>query len=65
MRSINAENPVTDYANTARAVPIREAVTDAYRPAVLTLSFAVALLLLITCANVANLLLVKASVRSG
>ncbi|MGH9765748.1 MAG: FtsX-like permease family protein, partial [Blastocatellia bacterium] len=64
MTQINAENPVTSYGNSARALPYREYVSDNYRVAVITLLGAVGFLLLIACANVTNLLLVKASSRA-
>jgi putative ABC transport system permease protein len=64
MSQINAENPGTDYANTARAVPLRRHAAGDYRLASLTLLGGVFFLLLIACASVANLLLVKASVRA-
>jgi putative ABC transport system permease protein len=61
---INRENPVTDGGNSARAIAIRESITGKYRPAVMTLLAAVGFLLLIACANITNLLLIKASVRT-
>ncbi|HEV2689877.1 MAG TPA: ABC transporter permease [Bryobacteraceae bacterium] len=64
MRQINKENPTTDYGNLVRAIPIRTAVAGEYRPAVITLLAAVGFLLLIACANITNLLLIKASVRT-
>lgn len=60
---INRQHPVADGGNSARAVPLRDAVAGHYREALAALLAAVALLLLIACANVGNLLLAKASAR--
>jgi putative ABC transport system permease protein len=64
MRQINEENPKTSYGNRAHAVSFRNYVAGDYRQAVITLLCAVGFLLLIACANITNLLLAKASVRT-
>jgi putative ABC transport system permease protein len=63
LEQIHRENPVVNNNWTAHAIPIRDFVAASYRKAVITLLVAVSLLLLIACANVCNLLLVKASAR--
>ena len=49
----------------ARLEPMHKALVQQVRPAILALVGAVVCLLLISCANVANLLLVRASLRSS
>jgi putative ABC transport system permease protein len=64
MRQINEENPKTSYGNHAHAISFRNYIAGDYRQAVITLLCAVGFLLLIACANITNLLLAKASVRT-
>jgi putative ABC transport system permease protein len=64
LEQIHRENPAANNNWLARVTPLRTFEAADYRKQVIALLVAVALLLAIACANVSNLLLVKASARS-
>lgn len=62
-KRLTAEYPATNAEQSVNVVTLQDDIAGPVRPALLVLMVAVALVLLMVCANVANLLLARASVR--
>ena len=62
-RRLGVENPSTNGEYSARAVPLATEIVGFFRPALFALFGAAGFLLVITCTNVASLLLARATVR--
>src|SRR5205823_8663844 len=60
---LRRENASTNTGWSARAVPLAHEIVGDFRPALFALLGAAALLLVITCTNVASLLLARATAR--
>ena len=65
LQEIHRENPVSNNNWRIRGVPLRKALAADYSKAVISLLVSVAFLLLIACANVSYLLLVRTSARAS
>jgi putative ABC transport system permease protein len=63
MQQIAREHPTETYGQTVNAVRFQTQATGDVRPVLLTLLGAVACVLLIACANISSLMLVRASAR--
>jgi putative ABC transport system permease protein len=64
MARLAEQYPETNSGRTAYAVPLRDEIAGPVRPLLLALGGAVALVLLVACANVASLFLSRALARS-
>jgi putative ABC transport system permease protein len=64
LEQIHRENPASNNGWKAKATSFRDFIAGSYRESLIALLVAVGLLLAIACANVSNLLLVKAASRT-
>lgn len=62
-RALEEEYPDSNTGNTVAMTPLQDRMTRRIKPALVVLSGAVVLVMLIACVNVANLLLVRAAGR--
>jgi len=62
-KRLGVENPSTNGEYSARAIPLATEIVGFFRPALFALFGAAGFLLVITCTNVASLLLARATVR--
>ena len=62
-RNLELKYPVSNTGASVSVTSLRDSLIEKYRPMLLLLEGAVVLILLITCANIANLLLVRTAAR--
>jgi putative ABC transport system permease protein len=62
-RSLRGADPVTHWSDGAMVVPLRDWFFTSVRPALIVVMAAAALVLLIVCANIANLVMVRGQRR--
>lgn len=62
-RNLELKYPVSNAVASVSVISLRDSLIEKYRPMLWLLEAAVVLILLITCANIANLLLVRTAAR--